>query len=56
MAVSEMNRPQLITKTFDRSYVVKYLGLDTFTLYDGMKTQHNSDVRATAKKSELTDI
>lgn len=56
MAVSEMNRPQLLTKTFDRAYVVKYLGLDTFTIYDGAKTQHNSDVRATAKKSELTDI
>lgn len=56
MAVSEMNRPQLLTKTFDRSYVVKYLGIDTFTIYDAAKTQHNSDVRATAKKSELTSI
>lgn len=54
--VSEMNRPQLITKTFDRSYIVKYLGIDTFTAYDAAKTQHNSDVRATAKKSELTGI
>ncbi|WP_461244495.1 LTA synthase family protein [Secundilactobacillus muriivasis] len=56
MAVSEMNRPQLLTKTFDRSYIVKYLGIDTFTVYDAVKTQHTNDVRATAKKSQLSGV
>lgn len=55
-SISEMNRPQLLTKTFDRSYIVKYLGIDTFTAYDGISTQHNNDIRKSAKKSELTSI
>lgn len=55
-SISEMNRPQLMTKTFDRSYIVKYLGLDSFTVFDGITTQHNNDIRKTAKKSELTSI
>ncbi len=51
-SISEMNRPQLMTKTFDRSYIVKYLGLDSFTVFDGITTQHNNDIRKTAKKNQ----
>jgi len=51
-----MDRPQLLTRTFDRTYIVKYLGLDAFTVYDGLKSQHNNDLRATATKSELNDV
>ena len=34
LTLSEANRPQLLTRTFDRNYIVKYLGLDTFMVYD----------------------
>ncbi len=34
LTLGEMNRPQLLTRTFDRTYIVKYLGLDAFTAYD----------------------
>ncbi len=56
LSLGEMDRPQLLTRTFDRTYIVKYLGLDAFTVYDGMKSQHNNDLRATATKSELTNV
>lgn len=56
LTLGEMDRPQLLTRTFDRTYVVKYLGLDAFTVYDGIKTTHTSEVRSHAKKSELKGI
>lgn len=56
LSLAEMDRPQLLTRTFDRAYIVKYLGLDAFTVYDGLKSQHNNDLRATATKSELNDV
>nr|WP_252893065.1 LTA synthase family protein [Lentilactobacillus otakiensis] len=56
LSLGEMDRPQLLTRTFDRTYIVKYLGLDAFTVYDGLKSQHNNDLRATATKSELNDV
>ena len=56
LALAEANRPQLLTRGFDRNYIVKYLGLDAFTIYDGIRTQRTNDVRSTAKKSELTGI
>lgn len=56
LTLGEMDRPQLLTRTFDRTYVVKYLGLDAFTVYDGIKTQNTSEVRSHAKKSELSGI
>ena len=37
MFLAESSRPRLLRNTFDRSYVVKYLGLDTYTVYDGIK-------------------
>lgn len=56
LTLGEMDRPQLLTRTFDRTYLVKYLGIDAFTVYDGVNTQHTDAIRATAKKSELTSI
>lgn len=56
LSLTEVNRPQLLTREFDNSYFVKYLGLDAFTIYDGIRTKHNNDIRATARKSELTGI
>ncbi|WP_395350769.1 LTA synthase family protein [Levilactobacillus parabrevis] len=56
LTLGEMDRPQLLTRTFDRTYVVKYLGLDAFTVYDGIKSGHTSELRSHAKKSELSGI
>ena len=33
----ESDRPELLTRTFDHKYLVKYL-VHNFTVYDGVKT------------------
>ncbi|MFD1672685.1 LTA synthase family protein [Agrilactobacillus yilanensis] len=52
--LAETNRPQLLTRTFDRNYIVKYLGLENFMFYDGIKTAQNNQVRANSDGSEMT--
>ncbi|WP_390409462.1 LTA synthase family protein [Lacticaseibacillus jixiensis] len=56
MAISELNRPNLLTRTFDHTYIVKYLGLAPFTLYDGVKAAQNSQVRASADASDMDTV
>ena len=54
--LAETSRPRLLRNTFDRSYVVKYLGIDTFTAYDGFKSAHNVQVTQNANASDLNEI
>ncbi|MGN1272070.1 MAG: LTA synthase family protein [Lactobacillus sp.] len=54
--LAETSRPRLLRNTFDRSYVVKYLGLDTFTAYDGIKSAQNVQVTKNANASDLNNI
>ncbi|WP_225418462.1 LTA synthase family protein [Lacticaseibacillus daqingensis] len=56
MAVSELNRPQLLTRTFDRNYIVKYLGLTPFTVYDAFQTAQNNQVRASADSADMDKV
>lgn len=56
LTLAEANRPQLLTRAFDRNYIVKYLGLDAFTVYDGIKDEQTNHQRASAKKSELDTV
>ncbi|EEU30307.1 glycerol phosphate lipoteichoic acid synthase 1 [Limosilactobacillus coleohominis 101-4-CHN] len=56
LMVAEFNRPQLLGRTFDRSYIVKYLGIDAFTGYDLAKSQHIDNMRKSATRSELTTV
>lgn len=56
LAFGEMSRPQLLGRTFDRNYIVKYLGIDAFTGYDLVKSQHINDMRQSATKSELEKV
>lgn len=56
LSLGEMSRPQLLTRTFDRTYIVKYLGVDAFTIYDGIRSQHTSNMRKSATKSELEAV
>ena len=37
LAFAETDRPELLTRTFDHKYLVKYLGPYNFTVYDGVK-------------------
>lgn len=56
MATSELNRPQLLTRTFDHNYTVKYLGLVPFTVYDGFQTARNNQVRSSADSADMDKI
>ncbi|MHC9536313.1 LTA synthase family protein [Dellaglioa sp. BT-FLS60] len=56
LTLGEIDRPQLITRTFDRNYIVKYLGIDSYTVYDSFKTVKNNRVRDTAESYDLNDV
>lgn len=56
LAISEANRPQLLGRTFDRSYIVKYLGLNSFLVYDTVKTAENDVVRSSADGTTMSPI
>lgn len=56
LAMAEKDRPQLLTRTFDNNYIVKYLGLQAYTIYDGVKTTHNSAVKAKANSNDIKPV
>lgn len=56
LGMAEGNRSQLLTRTFDNNYIVKYLGLNFYTAYDAVKTHHNSEVKSKASSSDLKPV
>ncbi|BDR58451.1 LTA synthase family protein [Xylocopilactobacillus apicola] len=56
LSLSEIDRPQLLLRTFDRNYIVKYLGLDAFTFYDGFKTVQNKNVNVNKIPKNLNTV
>lgn len=56
LSLSEIDRPQLLLRTFDRNYIVKYLGLDAFTFYDGFKTVQNKNVNVNKIPKDLNTV
>lgn len=56
LMLAECSRPRLLKNTFDRTYVVKYLGIDAFTAYDGIKNESSTTVTKNATSSELNKI
>ena len=56
LGMAESNRSQLLTRTFDNNYIVKYLGLQAYTIYDGIKTTHNSVIKARADQNQLKPV
>jgi lipoteichoic acid synthase len=55
LGLAEIDRPGLLTRTFDRNYLVKYLGINNFTLYDIIKSTQVSAQRAVASSNDLVD-
>lgn len=56
LAFAETDRPELLTRTFDHKYLVKYLGPYNFTVYDGVKTVQNNQQKALASEDDLTEV
>lgn len=56
LLLAEISRPQLLTRTFDRNYIVKYMGINFFAGYDVYQTAKNSHIKASADESHLEEI
>ncbi|MED3667328.1 LTA synthase family protein [Geobacillus kaustophilus] len=56
LALAEADRPQLLTRTFDRNYIVKYLGVYNYLIYDAFQSMKSSTQRAFANKSDITTV
>ncbi|MFB6469127.1 LTA synthase family protein [Cytobacillus sp. Hz8] len=56
LGLAEVDRPQLLTRTFDRNYIVKYLGMYNYTLYDAYQSSKASAQRALADSSDIVDV
>jgi lipoteichoic acid synthase len=56
LGLAEKDRPQLLTRSFDRNYLVKYLGAYNFTIYDAIQNIRSSSQRAMADSSDVTDV
>ncbi len=54
--MAQKDRSGLLTRTFDNNYIVKYLGLNAFAVYDGVKTAQNNAIMAKANHSDLKTV
>ncbi|MEX3744103.1 LTA synthase family protein [Lysinibacillus xylanilyticus] len=56
LGLAEADRPQLLSRGFDRNYIVKYLGIYNYTIYDSVETIKASSQRALADSSDVTEV
>jgi lipoteichoic acid synthase len=56
LGLAEAERPQLLTRTFDREILVKNIGTYNYHIYDAFLQSKSSAQRALADGSELADI
>jgi lipoteichoic acid synthase len=54
--LAEIERPQLLQRTFDREYLVKNIGLFNYHIYDAIMHSKSKAQRVLADGNELTDI
>ncbi len=56
LALAELDRPQLLTRGFDRNYIVKYLGMYNYTIYDAVVSSEASAQRVLANSDDITEV
>ena len=56
LLLAQKDRSGLLTRTFDNNYIVKYLGINEYALYDGIKTAQTNAQMANAKVSDLSSV
>ncbi|UII57780.1 LTA synthase family protein [Cytobacillus spongiae] len=56
LGIAEKDRPQLLSRSFDRNYLVKYLGAYNFTIYDIIQNSRSASQRAMADSSDIIEI
>ncbi|MRG86755.1 LTA synthase family protein [Salinibacillus xinjiangensis] len=54
--LAEEDRPQLLERTFDRNYLVKYLGMYNFMIYDAAQSVENSTQEVLADSNDITEV
>lgn len=54
--LAEIDRSGLLSRQFSREHLVKYLGINAFTFYDGYQTYQNNQVRAEASPTDLKEV
>lgn len=54
--LAEIDRSGLLSRQFSREYLVKYLGVNTFTVYDSYQTFQNNQIRAEASPNDLKEV
>jgi lipoteichoic acid synthase len=55
LGLAEISRPGLLTRTFDRNYIVKYLGINGFTAYDSIQTIKVESSNEVPDRQEVND-
>lgn len=56
LSLAESDRPDLLTRGFDRAYIVKYLGMYNYALYDTTETLKASSQRVMADSDDNTEV
>ncbi|MBD1224562.1 sulfatase-like hydrolase/transferase [Virgibacillus halodenitrificans] len=56
LGLAEADRPQLLERTFDRNYVVKYLGAYNFMVHDAIQSAKTSTRRVLADSDDITEV
>ncbi|MDF7638588.1 LTA synthase family protein [Lactobacillus sp. ESL0791] len=56
LLMAQKDRSGLLTRTFDNNYIVKYLGINEYAVYDGFKTAQTSSQMAKANVSDLQSV
>ncbi|MBT2758502.1 LTA synthase family protein [Mesobacillus foraminis] len=56
LGMAEADRPQLLKRTFDRNYIVKYLGMYNYTIYDAIQSTKASAQRVMADSNDVTEV
>ena len=56
LLMAQKDRSGLLTRTFDNSYIVKYLGINEYAVYDAFKTAQTSEQMAKANVSDLQSV
>ncbi|NRD79208.1 LTA synthase family protein [Bacillus sp. BRMEA1] len=56
VGLAEIDRPELLTRGFDRNYIVKYLGLYNYAIYDAVQSTQASAERVFADSNDITDV
>lgn len=56
LSLAESDRPDLLTRGFDRTYIVKYLGMYNYALYDTVESVKASSQRVMADSDDNAEV